>query len=85
MQTLREYVSGIKFSVRIESVLLSLNTPEISIKKQHLFLPLFEYHIGMIILAGDVKNTTLSVRLLLHEMKVIDYFKREVERNSVNR
>jgi hypothetical protein len=41
----------------------------------------------MLAVFGEIKDVNLSVKISLYEMAVIDYFKREIEkeRNSLNK
>lgn len=69
-------VSGLKFSLRLESIKLQVFTQQLSIKREHKQLPNLEFELAILAVLVSVQNTNVVLKVLLKEIKLLDYFKR---------
>lgn len=71
---------GFKFSLRLESVKLQLFIPENKIVREHKLLPNFEFDLSILGVFVDILDQNVIVRVLLKEIKVNDFFRKDIRR-----
>lgn len=76
IQALRDFLTGFKFTLRLEGVKAKVFTNK-KIRKQHQDLPALEFNLDMIAVIASLINTNLVAKILLKEIRLIDYFKKE--------
>lgn len=76
-------LSGTRLSFRLERVRMAINTPGLKIRREHKDMPNFEYDLGMLYVQTVIEGANVIAKVMIKEMKVIDYFKREPEKASV--
>lgn len=72
-------LTGFKFSMRLEGVKIKVFT-EKKIRKQQQELPHFEFNLDMVTVMAEIRNVNLVAKVLLKEIRLIDFFKREASR-----
>jgi len=75
-QVLRAMLGGFSFTFKIEGVCLKLYTQN-AIRRQGRELPALEIDIGVIALLIGIQNEKVLIKLLLKEIKMVEYFRRE--------
>lgn len=76
-------LSGTRISFRLQGVKVAINTPGLKIVREHKDLPNFEYDLNMVYVHAIIEGANVVAKLMINEMKVLDYFKREPEKTSV--
>ena len=76
-------LSGTRVSFRLEGIKVAINTPGLKIRREHKDLPNFEYDMGLLYIHAILEGSNLIAKIMIKEMKVIDYYKREPEKSSV--
>lgn len=80
MQKLKDMLEGFKFSFRLEGVRVSIFTPEFKIVKEHKILPNMEFDLALFGIYLTIVEGNVVVKIMLREMKLVDYFAREAHR-----
>ena len=76
-------LSGTKLTFRLEGVKVAINTPGLKIKREHKELPNFEYDLNLLYVHAVLEGANVVAKVMVKEMKVVDYFKREPEKSSI--
>lgn len=76
-------LSGTRLNLRLEGVKVAINTPGLKIIREHKDLPNLEYELSLFYLLAILEGSHLTAKIMIKEMKVIDYYKREPEKTSV--
>jgi hypothetical protein len=84
MAVLKDMLMGFKFSLRLEKIHAKI-FPKKRIKRQHQELPCIEFNLEMLAVIAQVHSLNLVAKVLLKEIRLIDYFKREDQRNFNSR
>jgi len=77
VKKLKEMLSGVKISFRMESIRILVFTPEVLIMKEQKELANLDIEIGMLGLFLNIVEENIIAKVLLREIKMIDYFKPE--------
>ena len=82
-EVLKGMLSGTLFSLRLEAVRFSIYTPGMMIKRQQQELPNLHFDLGPLCVAVAIQNERLVAKILIKEIKLLDYFKKEMEKTSL--
>ena len=76
-------LSGTIFSLRLEALRFSVYTPGMQIKRQQSELPNLHFDLGPLCVALAIQDERLIAKVLIKEIKLLDYFKKEMEKSSI--
>jgi hypothetical protein len=73
---LRAILGGFNFTLKLEGIKVRLHGAN-QIKRQNVDIPELEIDIGCIAIMAAIYNERVAVRILLQEIKMVEYFRRE--------
>jgi hypothetical protein len=73
-------LTGFRFTLRLEAIRAKVFA-EKRIRKQQQDLPALEFNLDIVAVIASLINTNLVAKVLLKEIKLVDYFKREAPRS----
>lgn len=76
-QKYRELLTAVKFVLKLEGVRATVSIPDKKIVRQHKEEPNLEMQMGIVAVLLGVMEQNVIVKVLLKEIKVVDYYKRE--------
>lgn len=75
-QVLRDMLTGFKFSLRLEGIKAKLFGNK-KMVRAHQPLPRVEFCLDLLALSANIQGANLLAKVLLKEIRLVDYFKRE--------
>lgn len=75
-------ISGTKFCLRLEGVGFAIKTPGMRVIREHKELPNFEMNLNLLYIHALIEDTNVNAKVMIKEIKLIDYFKLESESAS---
>ena len=72
-------LGGFKFTLKLEAIRANVFTGK-KIIKQHIELPQLQFEIGVIAVLMNIQNANVNIKVLVKEIKLLDYYKREMMR-----
>jgi hypothetical protein len=75
-QVLRAILGGFQFTFKIEGICVRLFPKEIS-KRQNREIPSLEIDIGVIAVLLAIMNERVATKVILKEIKILEYYRRE--------
>ena len=75
-------LSGTRLSFRLEGVKVAISAPNLKIRREHKDIPNFEYEMNLLYTHAVIEGANVVAKVMIKEMRVIDYFKREPEKSS---
>lgn len=82
MKVLRGMISGFKFNLRLEAVRSAVFAPSFKIWKGQVQMPILEFQLNNLAVLASINEAMLNAKVLIKEMKVVDFYKREPEKQS---